>query len=77
MTKGGTALLVTLLVLLVGAVTFAVYGWRSAGDVALPAYIWVALAAGAFFSILVGAGLMALIFYSSRSGYDEPGRRVE
>jgi hypothetical protein len=24
------------------------------------------------FSILIGSGLMALVFYSSRHGYDEP-----
>src|SRR5262249_53271288 len=32
---------------------------------------WVALGLGAFFSIDIGCGLMALMFYSSRYGYDE------
>ena len=36
-----------------------------------------ALAFGAFLSILVGGGLMALIFYSSRKGYDEPPHKIE
>ena len=27
---------------------------------------------GVFFSLLVGGGLMALVFYSSREGFDEP-----
>jgi hypothetical protein len=30
------------------------------------------LALGVFFTILVGAGLMVLVFYSSRAGFDEP-----
>jgi hypothetical protein len=32
----------------------------------------VALAVGVIFSLAVGIGLMALLFYSSRRGYDEP-----
>jgi len=27
------------------------------------------------FSVVIGIGLMALMFYSSRSGYDEPAQR--
>jgi hypothetical protein len=65
-TKGALALIVSLLLLLVGAVRIAIFGWRSAEDVALPAYIWVALGAGVFFSLLVGIGVTALLFYSSR-----------
>jgi hypothetical protein len=32
---------------------------------------WIALGLGVFFSVLIGCGLMALMFYSSRRGYDE------
>ena len=32
---------------------------------------YVALFAGIVFSLLVGCGLMALVFYSNRKGYDE------
>jgi hypothetical protein len=31
----------------------------------------VAIAGGVVISILVGGGLMALVFYSSRHGYDD------
>lgn len=41
-------------------------------DVDVPAWAWFAMAGGVTISILVGGGLMALIFYSSRQGYDEP-----
>lgn len=37
----------------------------------MPVEIYVAMALGVVFSILIGAGLMALVFYSSRRGYDE------
>ena len=33
---------------------------------------WIAMVLGVFFSCLVGFGLMALMFFSSRKGYDEP-----
>jgi hypothetical protein len=33
------------------------------------------MALGIFFSLVIGIGLMALVFYSSRAGYDEPPHR--
>jgi len=35
------------------------------------------MAAGVAFSLVVGCGLMALVFYSNRHGYDEPYRLDE
>lgn len=32
---------------------------------------WIALGLGSFFSLVIGCGLMALMFFSSRQGYDE------
>ncbi len=32
---------------------------------------WIALGLGTFFSLVIGCGLMALMFFSSRSGHDE------
>ena len=34
------------------------------------------MALGIVFSLLVGVGLMALVFYSSRAGYDEPAKLI-
>lgn len=68
--RGTVALLLVLLALLVGAIKFAISVWTSE-QAELPPFIWVALAAGVFFSLLVGVGLMALLFYSARAGYDE------
>lgn len=60
-----------LLALLIGAVYVGYVGWNLT-DVAMPWTGYVAMALGIFFSLLLGAGLMALMFYSSRHGYDEP-----
>jgi hypothetical protein len=38
----------------------------------MPTTGYVAMTLGIVFSLLVGCGLMALLFYSSRHGYDEP-----
>jgi hypothetical protein len=38
----------------------------------MPAWDWLMLGLGIFFTLLVGFGLMALVFYSSRAGFDEP-----
>ena len=61
-----------LVALLAGAIYVAHYGWVSAGDVTLPAWGWLMMGLGIFFTVVVGGGLMGLIFYSSRAGYDEP-----
>jgi|ERR1700739_980285 hypothetical protein len=56
-----------LLLLLAGSLLFAYSGL---GD--MPLAGWIALVAGVVFSLIIGIGLMALLFYSSRQGYDEP-----
>jgi hypothetical protein len=66
------AAIAVLLALLAGAIFVAYYGWVSAGDVTMPAWGWWMMGLGIFFSLLVGCGLMALVFYSSRAGFDEP-----
>jgi hypothetical protein len=46
--------------------------WVSVGDSEISAAGWVALVVGVLVALGVGIGLMALVFISSRSGYDEP-----
>jgi hypothetical protein len=73
-----TALVIILLrAILAGAVFVGHYGWVSAGDVAMPAWGWLMMGLGIFFTLLVGGGLMALVFYSSRAGFDEPPEVVQ
>ena len=45
--------------------------------VSVPPWGWVLMALGGGVSVVVGVGLMWLIFYSSRMGYDEPPQVVE
>ena len=56
---------------LAGAIYVGHYGWVSAGDVTMPAWGWLMMGLGIFFTLVIGGGLMILIFYSSRAGYDE------
>ena len=60
-----------LLAFLAGAIYVGHYGWVSAGDVTMPAWGWLMMGLGIFFTLVIGGGLMILIFYSSRAGYDE------
>ena len=64
-------LVVALFALLTLAVWFAVYAWIHLGGDPIPSYGYVAIAGGVVISLLVGGGLMALVFYSSRHGYDD------
>jgi hypothetical protein len=64
-------LVIALFALLALSVWFAAYSWTHLGGDPVPAYGYVAIAGGAVFSLVVGGGLMALVFYSSRHGYDE------
>ena len=56
--------------LLAVAVTFMVTTWQRS-DAQMSVHGWIALGLGVFFSLLIGCGLMALMFFSSRRGYDE------
>ena len=63
--------LATLLAFLALAAVFAYVGWNRHGDVPMSAHGYLAMALGIGFTLVVGVGLMALVFYSSRKGYDE------
>jgi heme/copper-type cytochrome/quinol oxidase subunit 2 len=65
-----------LLGLLALAVTFMVSAWQRT-DAQLSVHGWIALSLGVFFSIVIGCGLMALTFYSSRRGYDQPPEKSD
>ena len=69
---GVFALIAVLLALLGSAIWIAVAGWQAFGDVAIPAHGYIAMSLGIGFSLVVGCGLMALVFYSSRRGHDDP-----
>jgi hypothetical protein len=65
-------LIVVILLGLFGATAIlAFWMWNEAGDVQISTQGLIALGLGAGLSFLLGAGLMALMFFSSRRGYDE------
>jgi len=67
-----TALLAFVLIALLAVVLFGVLSdWDAS---AMSVHGWIALTIGTVLSLLVGGGLMALVFYSARHGYDD---RVE
>jgi hypothetical protein len=68
---GTVALIAALLGILAAAVWLAVRTWMSAQGAPIPPVGYAAMAVGVIFSLLVGFALMALVFYSSRYGYDD------
>jgi hypothetical protein len=64
-------IIVALFALLAVSIWFAGAAWLRFGGDAIPIYGYVAMAGGILFSLLIGGGLMALVFYSSRHGYDD------
>jgi len=63
-------LLTPLFALLVATFWFAGETWTRMGDV-VPPWGWFAIGGGVLFSLAIGGGLMALMFYSARHGYDD------
>lgn len=54
---------------ILAAVMFGVLtGWDAS---AMSIHGWIALTLGTLLSLAVGGGLMALVFYSARKGYDD------
>jgi hypothetical protein len=80
LTVGQIVLLTVLMVILILTAMWAVYVWNASSDAPMDKHGWIALGLGSFLSLLIGCGLMALMFFSSRSGHDEvadPFRRRE
>ena len=72
MGAGSWIILVALLLLLVATGVVIYFGWTLAKGTDVPTSGYAAMAFGVIISLAVGFGLMALLFYSSRQGYDEP-----
>ena len=68
---GQAIVLAILAILLIGTGFSAMSAWNATADVEMSMHGWIALGLGTFFSLVIGCGLMALMFYSSRHGYDE------
>jgi MFS superfamily sulfate permease-like transporter len=73
----GKWLTITTLLGLLALALWAAYEQWMRIIVSIPAWGWALMALGGGLSIIVAVGLMALVFYSSRMGCDEPPRVVE
>jgi len=63
-------LVLPLLAILAVALWWAVHAWNAV-DVEMSVHGYIAMILGIIFSLVVGCGLMGLMFYSSRHGYDD------
>jgi len=57
--------------ILVTAVVMAVDVWSGAGDTGMSVHGYIAMALGVVATLALGGGLMALVFFSNRRGYDD------
>lgn len=72
----GTALVIVVLsLLLAGASLVAYLSWQELAEVEIGFHGYMALGLGVGITILLGVGLMSLVFYSSRHGYDDEAGR--
>jgi len=73
----GTILVVVVLVCLLGwAFWIMVTAWTHI-DAKMSGHGWAALILGIVFSCVLGFGLMGLMFFSSRRGYDEAVKSLD
>jgi len=76
-TLGVIAVIVPLFAILGAAAWFASRAWTAVSGPPIPPAGYIAMTLGIVFSVVIGCGLMALLFYSSRHGYDEPSQRQD
>ncbi len=69
---GIVAITAPLFAILGAAMWFAARAFISVTGPPMPPAGYIAMTLGIVFSVVIGCGLMALLFYSSRHGYDEP-----
>jgi hypothetical protein len=74
--RGASFIGLAFLLALLGLVGWLAYTALMSSSEPLPFEGYLALGAGATFAILIGIGLMTLLFFSSRGGYDEPPRII-
>jgi hypothetical protein len=74
---GKLALIAALMALLVASLGYVYVVSTGVEWPDMPAYAYLAMGLGILFSLVVGCGLMALMFFSSRHGYDDAAHRAD
>ena len=69
--RGDVLVIGLLLALLALAAAVALWAWRELDDVPLDLHGWLALAGGVAATLVLGVGLMVLVYQSHRRGFDE------
>jgi hypothetical protein len=72
---GAKILVAALAVLALVAIWTGFTGWNLESDVEMSGHGYAAMTIGIVASLVVGIGLMTLVFYSSRKGYDDEAGR--
>jgi hypothetical protein len=67
---GGWLVVFILLVFLGVSIWFAVDIWYATGEVEISTHGKIAMVLGVVLTFVLGAGLMALLFWSNRKGFD-------
>jgi hypothetical protein len=73
----GLLTIAVLLGLLGASAGVALWAWQELGEVEMSVHGLTALALGAVVTFALGAGLMALVFFSNRRGYDDRAHRPD
>ena len=73
-TLGWAAVVIAVAVVLVIGAVIAVL-WTNLGESEISGAGWLAMALGVTVTLALGVGLMGLVFFSNRHGYDEVGRK--
>jgi hypothetical protein len=68
--RAGWTAVAVLAASLAAAAWYAIHAWSALDGVPMSPLGWLFLTLGAVFTLLVGGGLMALVFYSSRHNLD-------
>lgn len=72
----GTVIIVVVLLALLALASLGTYWtWQAMGDVEIGLHGLIALGLGVGVSLLLGIGLMSLVFFSHRRGYDDEAGR--
>jgi hypothetical protein len=68
----GAKILIGILLALLALAVVVAYAGITTLEADVPAWAYAVFAFGALITLVVGGGLMWLVFYSARQGYDEP-----
>lgn len=69
------AIICALLAMLGASLAGVAVFWLRLGSVDITIHGYIAMAIGVGLSLLLGVGLMALVFFSARRGYDDAASR--